>query len=123
MAIRVGTLTGTTPESWLGNQLQWDLWRPSKHDGPTSMPAGSLSFFVGILWHAGGANRSTAARACVAAQYCAAWCRPQENFSLSISRERVAGCSEHIQRMLGYSIHPPFMAFVNGMHPKRVLSG
>jgi len=27
MAIRVGMLTGTTPESWLGNQLQWDLWR------------------------------------------------------------------------------------------------
>ncbi|AZD22428.1 hypothetical protein C4K24_3125 [Pseudomonas chlororaphis subsp. aurantiaca] len=30
-------------------------------------------------------------------------------------------CSEHIQRMLGYSIHAPFMGMVNGMHPKRML--
>jgi hypothetical protein len=29
--------------------------------------------------------------------------------------------SEDMQRMLGYSIHPPFMGMVNGMHPKRVL--
>lgn len=27
MAIRIGKLTGTTPESWLGNQMQWDLWQ------------------------------------------------------------------------------------------------
>jgi hypothetical protein len=26
-----------------------------------------------------------------------------------------------MQRMLGYSIHRPFMGMVNGMHPKRVL--
>jgi len=27
MAIRVGLLTGTTPESWLANQMKWDLWQ------------------------------------------------------------------------------------------------
>lgn len=27
MAIRVGMLTGTTPESWLSNQMKWDLWQ------------------------------------------------------------------------------------------------
>jgi hypothetical protein len=85
------------------------------------MPAGSLLFFPGTLWHSGGANRSSAARLCVAAQYCAPWCRQQENSSLSVSRERARECSEHVQRMLGYSVHPPFMGFVNGMHPKRVL--
>ena len=47
--------------------------------------------------------------------------RPQENFSLSVSRERVARSSDHMQRLLGYSIHPPFMGFVRGMHPKRIL--
>ena len=26
-----------------------------------------------------------------------------------------------MKRMLGYSIHPPFMGFVRGMHPKRTL--
>jgi antitoxin HigA-1 len=27
MAIRIGKLTRTTPESWLTNQMQWDLWQ------------------------------------------------------------------------------------------------
>ncbi|WP_235898672.1 hypothetical protein [Parahaliea maris] len=31
--------------------------------------------------------------------------------------------SEDIRRMLGYSIHPPFIGMVNGMHPKRLLEG
>ncbi len=85
------------------------------------MPAGSLLVFVGTLWHHAGANRTAAPRACVTAQYCAPWCRQQENFSLSVSRERARQASPHIQRLLGYSIHPPFMGFVDGMHPRRLL--
>ena len=27
MAIRVGMLTRTTPESWLANQVKWELWQ------------------------------------------------------------------------------------------------
>jgi hypothetical protein len=60
---------------------------------------------------------------CLTAQYCAPWVRPQESFLLSVSRERVARSSEHIQRLLGYSIYPPFIGFVRGMHPKRTLEG
>jgi len=26
MAIRIGLLTNTTPESWLNGQMRWDLW-------------------------------------------------------------------------------------------------
>ena len=104
---------------------RWPARMPDDQDRkqlrPIVMPAGSLLFFGGTLWHGGGANRSTAPRLCVAAQYCAPWCRQQENFSLSVSRERAGRSSEHLQRMLGYSIHPPFMGFVNGMHPKRLL--
>lgn len=103
----------------------WDDHQPTKEDMkqlvPVVMPAGSVVFFGGTLWHAGGANRSNAARLCVSAQYCAPWCRQQENYSLSLSRETVKKCSEHIQRMLGYSIHGPFMGFVDGKHPKRLL--
>ncbi len=88
---------------------------------PAVMPAGSVLIFTGTVWHGGGANRTDRARLCVTTQYCAPWCRPQENFSLSVSRGRVKQCSEHVQRLLGYSIHPPFMGFVNGMHPKRLL--
>jgi hypothetical protein len=102
---------------------KWGPKRPTEADPSIKvvMPEGSLLFFIGTLWHGGGANTSDASRLCVSAQYCAPWCRQQENFSLSVSRERARECSEHIQRMLGYSIHPPFMGFVNGMHPKRLL--
>ncbi len=103
----------------------WDDRQPTKDDlknlEPVVMPAGSVVLFLGTLWHAGGANRSDAARLCVSAQYCAPWCRTQENYSLSLSRETVKKCSEHIQRMLGYSIHAPFMGFVDGKHPRRLL--
>lgn len=27
MAIRIGALTSTSPESWLAGQMKWDLWR------------------------------------------------------------------------------------------------
>ncbi len=103
----------------------WDDRQPTEDDlknlEPVVMPAGSVVLFLGTLWHAGGANRSDAARLCVSAQYCAPWCRTQENYSLSLSRETVKKCSEHIQRMLGYSIHAPFMGFVDGKHPRRLL--
>jgi len=33
----------------------------------------------------------------------------------------VRAVSEDIRRMLGYSIHPPFIGQVDGMHPKRLL--
>jgi addiction module HigA family antidote len=38
MAIRVGLLTRTTPESWLGNQMQWDLWQSSRKPKPKVLP-------------------------------------------------------------------------------------
>lgn len=85
------------------------------------MEAGSVVFFLGTLWHGGGANRSNASRLAVTAQYCEGYCRSQENFSLSIPPERVAQCSEHIKRLLGYSIYGPFMGMVDGQHPKRLL--
>lgn len=30
MALRVSLLTGTSAESWLNNQMQWDLWQVSQ---------------------------------------------------------------------------------------------
>lgn len=38
MAIRVGMLTKTTPESWLSGQIQWDLWQASLKKIPVITP-------------------------------------------------------------------------------------
>jgi ectoine hydroxylase-related dioxygenase (phytanoyl-CoA dioxygenase family) len=103
---------------------RWDAERrPSDHDTRLTvvMPPGSCVFFVGTLWHGGGANRSGRSRLAVTAQYCEPWLRPQEAFTLSTDRDTVRAVSEDIRRMLGYSIHPPFIGMVDGMHPKRLL--
>ncbi|WP_020099251.1 phytanoyl-CoA dioxygenase family protein [Mycobacterium sp. 360MFTsu5.1] len=88
---------------------------------PVVMSAGSCVFFPGTLWHGGGANRTDRPRLAVTAQYCEPWLRPQEAFTLSMTRDTVRRVSEDIRRMLGYSIHPPFIGQVEGMHPKRLL--
>lgn len=85
------------------------------------MPAGSLMLAMGTLWHRGGANRSRASRLVITPQYCVAWGRQMESMLLSVPPAVVAGYPERVQQLLGYSIHPPFMGHVNGMHPNRVL--
>jgi hypothetical protein len=47
--------------------------------------------------------------------------RPMEAFTLSVPREVARTVSDDIRRMLGYSIHPPFVGAVDGMHPLRLL--
>jgi len=110
---------------FIPNSHSWGDKLPDKKDKAklikAVMPKGSVLFFLGTLWHGGGANESKASRMCLTAQYCAPFCRTQENFSLSIPKSRVKTFSENIQRLLGYSIHPPFMGMVEGKHPKRAL--
>ncbi|OHV04425.1 phytanoyl-CoA dioxygenase family protein [Mycobacterium talmoniae] len=101
---------------------RWDDRLPSESDRePVIMTAGSCVFFLGTLWHGGGANGSPHPRLAATAQYCEPWLRPQEAFTLSMTRDTVRAVSEDIRRMLGYSIHPPFIGQVDGMHPKRLL--
>ena len=38
MAIRIGLLTHTTPESWLAGQTKWDLWQVSQKPRPLVQP-------------------------------------------------------------------------------------
>ncbi len=88
---------------------------------PAVMPAGSAVFFLGTLWHCAGANRSERPRLAATTQYCQPWARQQENYSLAISRERARRCSDTVQSLLGYSMQFPFIGFVDGRDPKRLL--
>ena len=38
MAIRIGLLTNTTPESWLIGQMKWDLWHAAQKPAPQVLP-------------------------------------------------------------------------------------
>jgi ectoine hydroxylase-related dioxygenase (phytanoyl-CoA dioxygenase family) len=88
---------------------------------PVEMSAGSLVVFSGTLLHRGGANSSSVKRRAFSHQYCEPWARQQENFTLSIPRERAKRMSPRLQQLLGYSIHPPFMGQVAGRHPRKTL--
>ena len=85
------------------------------------MPSGSLMVTKGTLWHRGGANRSDAPRLIVTPQYCPGWARQLENMAMTMTPEQAAQLPERARELIGYSIHPPFMGYVDGMHPARVL--
>ena len=85
------------------------------------MPAGSVIVFMGTLWHRGGANQSVAPRLAITPQYCEPWLRQIENQVLAVPRDMAARYSPRVQALLGYSIHPPFMGYVDGMHPRRLI--
>ncbi|MFK7842841.1 MAG: phytanoyl-CoA dioxygenase family protein [Sphingorhabdus sp.] len=87
------------------------------------MPAGSLMITKGNLWHRGGANRSDKSRLIVTPQYCPGWMRPLETMLLAVPEEKAAALPKRVQELLGYSIHEPFMGYVDGMHPGRTLAG
>ncbi len=88
---------------------------------PAVMPSGSLMICLGTLWHRGGGNHSRAARLGITPQYSIAWGRQQENMTLAVPPAVAASYPERVRALLGYSIHPPFMGHVNGLHPARTL--
>lgn len=86
-----------------------------------TMPAGSLMVAKGTLWHRGGANRSDSPRLIVTPQYCAGWMRQIENMTAAIPRDVAAGLPPRLQELIGYSIHPPFIGYADGVHPAKLL--
>jgi ectoine hydroxylase-related dioxygenase (phytanoyl-CoA dioxygenase family) len=100
----------------------WSDRMPTREEAvPCPMPAGSAVFFLGSLWHGGGANQTDRARLAVTGQYCDPWLRQQENFCLELTKEQARELREPIRSMVGYSIHPPFMGMVDRHHPRRTL--
>jgi ectoine hydroxylase-related dioxygenase (phytanoyl-CoA dioxygenase family) len=87
------------------------------------MPAGSIMFFVGSVFHGGGANNTGRPRFGTIIEYCSGWLRPQENHCLAVPKEIVRDLPERLQELLGYGIHPPFVGYVDGRHPRKVLEG
>ena len=57
----------------------------------------------------------------VTPQYCVGWVRQLENMSLAVPAELAEKLPERARELIGYSIHPPFMGHVDGVHPKRLL--
>jgi ectoine hydroxylase-related dioxygenase (phytanoyl-CoA dioxygenase family) len=104
---------------------RWEPGRVPTAEDPVltaTMSPGSVMFYLGSLWHGGGANRTGRPRLGVILEYAAAWLRPQENHCLAVPRGIVRQLPERLQELLGYNIYPPFLGYVDGVHPRRVLS-
>jgi ectoine hydroxylase-related dioxygenase (phytanoyl-CoA dioxygenase family) len=102
---------------------RWTDEQPDEHT-PTvavEMPAGSALFYLGSVWHGGGANTTDRARLGVILEYVASWLRPQENHFLAVPRAVARELPDVLQELLGYNIRPPFMGYVDGRHPRRAL--
>ena len=85
------------------------------------LPAGSLMIAKSTLWYRGGANKTNKPRTIITPQYCVGWARQLENMSLAVPPEQAKSLPKRAQELLGYSIHSPFMGYVDGMHPARAL--
>jgi len=85
------------------------------------LPATSALVYTGSVWHGGGANRSTSSRLGVVLHYAVSWLRPVENHVLVVPPTAAAGLPERLQELLGYNIHPPFIGYVDGRHPRKLI--
>jgi ectoine hydroxylase-related dioxygenase (phytanoyl-CoA dioxygenase family) len=85
------------------------------------MRAGSALIYLGSVWHGGGANRTEAPRLGCVLHYSRAWLRPVENHVLVVAPEVVATLPERLQELLGYNICAPFIGYVDGRNPKKLL--
>lgn len=85
------------------------------------MPAGCMMLYLGNLWHGGGANRTDRPRLGVILEYVVSWLRPQENHCLAVPRAVVRTLAPRLQELLGYNVFPPFVGYVDGAHPRKVL--
>ncbi len=86
------------------------------------MPAGSVIFYGGKVFHGGGANCTATPRLGVILEYVSAWLRPQETHLLAVPKAVAAGLPERLQELLGYNIYPPFVGYVDGRHPRRFIT-
>lgn len=104
------------------------LWDPERRPDErevvhVTMPAGSLLVYLGGVVHGGGANTTTVPRPGLLLEYVVSWLRPQETQLIAVPPDIVRDLPERLQELLGYNVYPPFLGYVDGRHPRRVLNG
>jgi ectoine hydroxylase-related dioxygenase (phytanoyl-CoA dioxygenase family) len=103
---------------------RWEQERDPTPDEIVSavMPAGSLLVYLGGTIHGGGANVSQKlVRTGLAFQYSLGWLRQEENQYLTNPPDIARTYSERLQRLIGYDYGGPYLGFVDGDSPQRLL--
>jgi len=82
---------------------------------PAEMPAGSVLFYTGALYHGGGANRSSQTRYGLNVTYALSWLRQEENQYLSTPPEIARRLPEPLLRLMGYARGAYALGYVDDM--------
>ena len=103
---------------------RWTEQRPGPEDATVgvTMPAGTALMYLGSVWHGGGANHSDDVRLGVVLHYAVGWLRPVENHTLAVPPALARTLPPKLQELLGYNIYPPFVGYVDGRHPAKLLT-
>ena len=67
-------------------------------------PAGSAMIFEGRLWHGSGTNRTDEPRMGLLNTYCGPQFRPQENYTLGLLPEVLAGAPRRLKELVGLKV-------------------
>ena len=91
---------------------------------PAEMPAGSVLFYTGSLYHGAGANRSAEVRYGLNITYAVSWLRQEENQYLSVPADIARGLPDPLLRLMGYARGAYALGYVDDMRdPLDVLKG
>jgi ectoine hydroxylase-related dioxygenase (phytanoyl-CoA dioxygenase family) len=99
--------------------------RPRRGDAPETiqveMPAGSVLFYSGSLWHGGGENRTDTRRLGIVNNYCAGFLRQEESQLLALPRERVAAFPPRLRKLVGYGTYRGLLGHVDQRSPETLV--
>ena len=91
---------------------------------PAVMPAGSLLFYTGALYHGAGANVSDGVRYGLNVTYAVSWLRQEENQYLSCPFEIARTLPDDLLRLMGYQRGAYALGYVDDLRdPLDVLRG
>ncbi|KAK2788911.1 hypothetical protein FQN52_006444 [Onygenales sp. PD_12] len=88
---------------------------------PMECSSGSAVYFIGTMWHCGGANNSNMPRKSATVQYCQPYIRPIENQILAVDPRKLPEIPPRIVEMMGYRIHRPFIGYADGLNPRKAV--
>jgi ectoine hydroxylase-related dioxygenase (phytanoyl-CoA dioxygenase family) len=107
-----------------GSHLWDDVRKPTMAEAvPAEMPAGSGLIYLGSTYHGGGENVSSSPRTAWLFSYCRGYLRQEENAYLAYPIELVKTFPDRIQRLIGYSMCPPYCGWFEMQDPHVVLEG
>jgi ectoine hydroxylase-related dioxygenase (phytanoyl-CoA dioxygenase family) len=91
---------------------------------PAEMPAGSVLFYTGSLYHGAGANRSNKVRYGLNITYAVSWLRQEENQYLSVPADIARDLPDSLLKLMGYARGAYALGYVDDLRdPLDVLKG